>query len=90
MSEALLIHMPQLVTIERSGYSPDFFAQTMPILVRGDLPTDARPHDAASFAPAVALPGSYVLWMHKGRPGPVPPGLAVLHRGSFFDLFAVS
>ena len=81
-------HMPQMVTIERSGYSPDFFARTMPVGVREGLTADAQPADAATFTPGMLPPGGHVLWMHMGRPVPALPGVAVLYHGSFFDLLA--
>ena len=82
------IHMPQLVTIERSGYSPDFFARLTPVAVRDGLQADTKPTDAASFTPDMLPRGGHVLWMHMGGPVPALPGVAVLHHGSFFDLLA--
>ena len=83
-------HMPQLVTLERSGYSPGFFAQVTAVAVRDDRPTDQEPWPAHLVAPEMLLPGAYLLWMHLGNhTRPVPPGLTMLHSGSFFDLFSI-
>ena len=82
------MHMPQLVTIERSGYSPDFFARTMPWGCATACPRMQQPADAAAFTPDMLPRGGHVLWMHMGRPVPALPGVAVLHHGSFFDLLA--
>lgn len=83
-------HVSQLVTLERSGYSPDFFAYLKPVSVRNGLLADAKPLDAASLTSAELPLSGYILWMHFGnRARPVPPGLATLHRGSFFDIYAV-
>ncbi len=83
-------HLSQLITLERSGYSPDFFAYLKPVSVRNGLPADARPLDATTLTSAKLPPNGYILWMHFGnRTRPEPPGLATLHRGSFFDIHTV-
>lgn len=83
-------HMAQLVTIERSGYSPTFFSLATAMNVRAGLPRDWEPQFTKSVAPEMLLPGAYLLWMHLGNhTRPVPPGLALLHGGSFFDLFLI-
>ncbi len=81
-------HMPQLVTIDRSGYAPDFFAKVTSVNVRRGRPTDSDPVPAESFATAPST--GYVLWIHLGQRRPPPPGLLLLRRGTFFDLFAVT
>ena len=83
-------HMPQLVTIDRSGYSPDFFARVTAVMVRGGLPTDTDPIPAQFFTPDMLPAQGHLLWMHLGNHDrPLPPGLTRLHQGSFFDLFAI-
>lgn len=79
-------HMAQLVTIDRSGYASDFFALVTSVAVRDGRPSDSGNIDAEAFK--VAPPASYVLWIHFGHRRPGPPGLVLLHRGSFFDLWA--
>ena len=82
-------NMPLLVTTERSGYNPAFFAQATGVSVRGGLPTDQKPWPA-HLVTAESLPrGGYLLWMHLGHRRPAPPGLVLLRGGSFFDLFSV-
>lgn len=84
-------HMPQLVTLERSGYSPDFFARVTAVTVRGGLPTDLNPLPAHLVTAGMLPPGGHLLWMHLGnRTRLVPPGLTLLRSGSFFDLFSIS
>ena len=81
-------HMPQLVTIDRSGYSPDFFARVTPVLVRGGLDTDMNPIPAHLLTPDMLPPHGHLLWMHLGNHArPIPPGLTPLYAGSFFDLY---
>ena len=80
--------MAQLVTIDRSGYSPAFFAQVTAVGVRGGLPTDTYPTPAHLVTDTTPSRHGYLLWMHMGNHRPLPPGLTLLHAGSFFDLFA--
>ena len=80
--------MPQLVTIDRSGYEPRFYALTTSVGVRGGRQSDVEPMGADKFA--TAPKSGYVLWIHFGHRRPVPPHLMVLWRGSFFDLWAVA
>jgi len=83
-------HMPQLVTLERSGYSPDFFARVTAVTVRDGQATDRDPWPAHLFTPDMLPPAGYLLWMHLGNHArPVPLGLTLLHSGSFFDLFSI-
>ena len=81
-------HISQLVTIDRSGYAPDFFARVTSVAVRGGRPTDTDPVSAGAFMAAPET--GYVLWIHLGRPRSIPPGLQLLRHGSFFDLWAVA
>ncbi len=81
-------HISQLVTIDRSGYAPDFFARVTSVAVRDGRRTDTDPAFAKTFTAAPAA--GYVLWIHLGHPRPVPRGLVLLRRGSFFDLWAVA
>lgn len=81
-------HMSQLVTIDRSGYAPDFFARVTSVGVRGGLPTDTDPTPSEMFTTAPAA--GYVLRIHLGRSRPAPAGLVLLRDGSFFDLWAVA
>ncbi len=81
-------HIAQLVTIDRSGYAADFFARVTSVAVRGGRPTDSDPTPAETFT--VAPAAGYVLWLHLGRPRPAPPGLTLLRRGSYFDLWTVA
>ncbi len=84
-------HMPNLVTLERSGYSPDFFARATAVAVRGGLPTDRERWPAHLITPDMLPLGGHLLWMHLGNhTRPVPPGLTLLHSGSFFDLFSIA
>jgi hypothetical protein len=78
-------HIAQLVTIDRSGYAPDFFAHITSIAVRGGRPTDTDPASAGTFNSRSAT--GYVLWITLGRRRPVPPDFVLLRRGSFFDLW---
>ena len=83
-------HMPQLITLDRSGYSPDFFANVTSVAVRDGRPSDQEPWPAHLVEPGMLMPGAYLLWMHLGNhTRPVPPGLTMLHSGSFFDLFSI-
>ncbi len=83
-------HIPQLITLERSGYSPDFFARVTAVAVRGNLPTDEDPWPAHLVTSDMLPPSGYLLWMHFGNHDRlVPPGLMLLHKGSFFDIFLI-
>ena len=83
-------HIAQLVTIERSGYSPTFFSAATAMGVRDGLLRDLEPKYTTAVTPEMLLPGAYLLWMHLGNhTRPVPPGPALLHSGSFFDLFLI-
>jgi hypothetical protein len=81
-------HISQLVTIDRSGYAPDFFARVTSVAARGARPSDSDPTSAEEFT--VAPAAGYVLWIHLGRARPVPAGLVLLRHGSFFDLWSVT
>jgi hypothetical protein len=81
-------HIAQLITIERSGYAPDFFARATSVGPRGDRLADMDAASAATFSAGSAT--GYVLWIHLGRRRPVPSGFVPLWRGSFFDLWAVT
>ncbi len=84
-------HMAQLITLERSGYSPDFFSNVTTVAVRNGLPTDRVPLFADLVTPGMLTPGAYLLWIHLGNHDrPLPPGLTLLHSGSFFDLFSTA
>jgi len=87
---SLSIHaqMAQLVTIDRSGYSPAFFANSTAVGVRGGLPTDTYPTPAHLVTDDVPPRHGYLLWMHMGNHRPLPPSLTLLHAGSFFSVFA--
>lgn len=78
-------HFSQLVTIDRSGYAPDFFARLTSVAVRDGRLTDTNPASADTFTAAAAA--GYVLWIHLGRPRPTPTAFVLLRRGSFFDLW---
>jgi hypothetical protein len=78
-------HIAQLITIDRSGFAPDFFARATSVAPRGDRPADTDPASAATFAGGLAT--GYVLWIHLGRRRPVPSDFVLLRRGSFFDLW---
>ena len=81
-------HIAQLVTIDRSGYAPDFFARVTSVAVRGGRAADSDPVSADSFT---ATPDTnYLLWIHLGRHRADPAGFVPLRRGSFFDLWAAS
>ena len=83
-------HMAQLVTLERSGYSPTFFSRVTGVGVRSGVPEEGGLKFTKSVTADVLLPGGYLLWMHLGNHGrPVPPGLTLLYGGSFFDLFSI-
>jgi len=88
---ALPIHsqMAQLVTVERSGYSPAFFATVTAVGVRGGLPSDSYPTPAHLVTADRPPRHGHLLWMHMGNHRPVPPGMTLLHAGSFFDLFSI-
>jgi len=79
-------HIASLVTIERSGAAPDFFALVTSVNARGGRQTDTEPVSADQFTKAPA--GGYVLWFHFGHRRPVPRGLTLLWRGSFFDVWS--
>lgn len=81
-------HIGSLVTIRRSGLSPDFYVNVTGVAVRGARTTDTSPMDADNFTTAPTQ--GYLLWLHLGHPRPVPPGLALVRRGTFFDLFAAA
>jgi hypothetical protein len=81
-------HIAQLVTIDRSGYAPDFFARVTSVAVRGGRVADSDPVSAESF---IAPPDTrYLLWIHLGRHRADPAGFVPLRRGSFFDLWAAT
>jgi hypothetical protein len=80
-------HIAQLITIDRSGYAPDFFARATSVTPRGDRPADTEPPSAATFPAGLAT--GYVLWIHLGWRRPVPSDFVLLRRGSFFDLWSV-
>ncbi len=84
----IYLHISQLVTIDRSGYAPDFFSRVTSVAVRGGRPSDTDPTSAEDFTSAPAT--GYVLWIHLGRSRPVPDRLVPLQHGSFFDLWAVT
>lgn len=81
-------HMAQLITIDRSGFSPSFFGFVTSITANGDLETDVLPIRTHQLG-ADSLPAhGHILWMHRGnRTRPIPPGLTVTYAGSFFDLY---
>jgi hypothetical protein len=81
-------HIAQLVTIDRSGYAPDFFANVTSVSVRDGRRTDTDPTSADKFTAAPAA--GYVLWIHLGHPRPVPTGLVLFRRGTFFDLWTAT
>lgn len=78
-------HLAQLITIDRSGYTPEIFSSTT-----GVFPRDGRAHGQVPI-PADAfqtIPSTkFVLWLHFGIARPVPPGLTVVREGSFFTLW---
>ena len=82
-------HMAQLVTLERSGYSPTFFSGVTAVDVRAGKPYFGDPLLTKAVTPEVLQPGAYLLWMHLGHVRPLPPGLTVLRSGSFFDILAI-
>lgn len=82
-------HMPQLMALDRSGYSPDFFAAAIPVAVRDGRRVDWGPIRAHLLTADMLPRHGYVLWMHLGNHDrPVPPGLTPLREGSFFTLYA--
>ena len=82
-------HIAQLMTLDRSGYSSDFFAQATPVAVRDGRATDTAPIRTHLLTPDMLPRHGYVLWMHFGNHDrPVPPGLSPLREGSFFTLYA--
>lgn len=81
-------HVSSLITIDRSGYSPDFFSRVTSVAVRDGLTSDAQPMNADAFVQAP--PEGYVLWLHFGHRRQAPPGLERMYEGRFFDLWAVS
>ena len=78
-------HIADLVTLERSGLSTDFFAQTTSVRSRGAI-TDRKAVELEAVTPGDL--GPHVLWMHLGHEAPKPAGARVLVAGSFFDLLA--
>ena len=83
-------HILQLITLERSGYSPDFFARVTAVVVRGNMPTDEDPWPAHLVTSDMLPLSGYLLWMHFGNHDrPVPPGLTLLRSGSFFSLYSI-
>ena len=87
---SVYIHMPQLVTLERSGYSPDFFARVTTVTVRDGQAADRNPWPAHLVTSDILPRSGYLLWMHLGNHDrPVTPGLTLLRGGSFFDLFSI-
>ena len=84
----IYLHIAQLITIDRSGYAPDFFSKATSVGPRGDQPADTDPASAATFSAGPAA--GYVLWIHLGRRRAVPSDFVLLRRGSFFDIWAVA
>lgn len=81
-------HLPQLMVIDRSGYSPDFFASVTSVAVRGNRETDFDPISAHLLTPDMLPSHGYVLWMHLGNHArPPPSNLELAYAGSFFNLF---
>ena len=78
-------HIADLVTLERSGLSTDFFAQTTSVRSRGAI-TDRKAVELEDVTPGDL--GPHVLWIHLGHEAPKPAGARVLVAGSFFDLLA--
>ena len=78
-------HIGNLVTLERSGLSTDFFAQTTSVRSRGAI-TDRKAVELEAATPGDL--GPHVLWMHLGHAALKPAGARVLVAGSFFDLLA--
>ena len=78
-------HIADLVTLERSGLSTDFFAQTTSVGSRGAI-TDRKAVELEDVTPGDL--GPHVLWIHLGHEAPKPAGARVLVAGSFFDLLA--
>ena len=78
-------HIADLVTLERSGLSTDFFAQTTSVRSRGAI-TDRKAVEMEAVTPGDL--GPHVLWIHLGHEAPKPAGARVLVAGSFFDLLA--
>ena len=84
-------HMAQLVTLERSGYSPTFFSRVTGVGVQSGVPEEEGLKFTKSVTADMLLPGRYLLWIHLGNHDrPVPPGLTLLRSGSFFDLFSTA
>jgi len=84
-------HMAQLVTLERSGYSPTFFSRVTGVGVQSGVPEEEGLNFTKSVTPDVLLPGGYLLWIHLGNHDrPLPLGLTLLRSGSFFDLFSIA
>ena len=79
-------HAGNLVTIERSGLSTDFFGRTTSVISRAAT-TDQIAAEM-EIAGSVPLRG-HALWMHLGRSWPLPPDAAILVHGSFFDLLRI-
>jgi len=83
-------HIAQLVTVERSGYSPDFFSRLTSVTVRPGLDTDAHAIRTHQLTPDMLPRQGRILWLHMGNHSrPVPPGMVLLHAGSFFDLYSI-
>ena len=82
-------HMAQLVTVDRSGYNPSFFANVTGIVVRGGLPADTYPTPAHKVTASTLPRHGHLLWIHMGNHRPLQPGMTLIHAGSFFDLFRV-
>ncbi len=82
-------HVAGLITIDRSGFSPDFFAQATSVAVRDNRPTDQSTIEAET-ASLAGLPGEgAILWLHLGHElRPLQSRLQILSAGSFFTLYA--
>lgn len=76
-------HMGELITIDRSGYSEDFFGDNTSVASRLYPANVYAP--GADFTDPARLSG-IVLWMHMGVRRPVMQELTMLHDGSFFSL----
>lgn len=76
-------HMGDLITIDRSGYSEDFFGDSTSVASRL-YPANIYAPSADVVDPA-RLSGT-VLWMHMGVHRPAMQALEMLHDGSFFSL----
>ncbi len=85
----IYLHMPQLVTLDRSGISQDYFSRLKSVAAREGLLADVEPWRAHLVTRDTLTPGGHLLWMHLGHRRPVPAGLALLRNGSFFDLYEI-